>query len=229
LSELNDELREVEHELESKIEDQKENLTKLKPLKEKKNQYNKLKRSVKQLESKIEDLEDEIATFDVSAKKKKLKKKIQKFFQKRTQKLLEASSSILKEATYRRSQVMFALESGKFNAQTDSLKSTLKTANEEMEEIEEEYEQIQVETTRLQKDMKAKKREAVRSCDGVDPRKLHQENKPLYVVFECVRAPVFEREARECPALSLFISPKRIFGHPNTSRTSNTGSRNSTN
>ena len=197
MSELNDELREVEHELESKIEDQKENLTKLKPLKEKKNQYNKLKRSVKQLESKIEDLEDEIATFDVSAKKKKLKKKIQKFFQKRTQKLLEASSSILKEATYRRSQVMFALESGKFNAQTDSLKSTLKTANEEMEEIEEEYEQIQVETTRLQKDMKAKKREAVRSCDGVDPRKLHQENKPLYVVFECVRAPVFEREARE--------------------------------
>ena len=101
--------------------------------------YNKLKRSVKQLESKIEDLEDEIATFDVSAKKKKMKKYIQKLLQKRTQKFLEASTSIMKEATYRRTQVMFSLESGKFNAQTDTLKSSLKTAKDEMKEIEEEY------------------------------------------------------------------------------------------
>ena len=39
MSEFNDELRELERELESKNEEQKENLAKLKPLKEKKNQY----------------------------------------------------------------------------------------------------------------------------------------------------------------------------------------------
>ena len=35
--------------------------------------------------------------------------------------------------------------------------------------------------------MRAKKREAVRSCDGVDPRKLHQENKPLFKKFNKLR------------------------------------------
>ena len=39
MSEFNDELRELERELESKNEEQKENLAKLKPLKGKKNQY----------------------------------------------------------------------------------------------------------------------------------------------------------------------------------------------
>lgn len=79
------------------------------------------------------------------------------------------------------------MEAAKINAQVDSLKSSLKTAQDEKDQIEEEFETLQLETNRLQKDMKHKKREAVRSCDGSDPRKLHKENKKLFQAFDKLR------------------------------------------
>jgi structural maintenance of chromosomes protein 5 len=187
LGELEDELREIKNEYETSSSKQLKIVEKLKPLREVKKNHSKLTRTVKTLKDKIERLEEEIESFDIATMTKKLNKIVEKLYKKRTERFLEATKIAVKQATYRRSHMMYHLETSKFKAHADMLNADLKVIKEEEDSLRVTYEDAETTTLRLLKDMKLKKKEAVRSCDGMDPRSLHKTNNKLFKKFNKLR------------------------------------------